>query len=234
MELLPSCPRHPGTMPLAIVHRIIKLLRSVRKRPSALVYWQERARKHGVRSVLNIGHSAAEVAAHTRFQKDHLFPILRDQLTGEEETVLDFGCGPGRFTPDLAKIVHGTAIGVDPISHLLDLAAPVDNVEYRLMTEGDIPVPDRSIDVAWICLVLGGIVDEEILASTVAELDRVLKDDGLLFLVEDTADIPDRDYWKYRSEDSYRELVRFVDLKPLSSYQDLNNRVSVMAGRRHG
>lgn len=222
------------TMSPPIVHRITKLLRSLMGPPSALTYWQERARKHGVRAALNLGHTEEEVAAHTRCQKDRLFPVLRDQLNGNEEILLDFGCGPGRFTPDLARIIDGRAIGVDPISELLDLAPLDESVEYRMMAEGEIPVPDRSIDVLWICLVLGGIVDEEVLSQTTSELERILGDDGLLFLVEDSSDREDRDHWKYRSEDSYRKLMPFVDLRGITSYQDLDNQVSVMAGRRHG
>ncbi len=73
------------TMSAAIVQRITKLLRG-------------------------FSHSEEEVAAHTCFQKDRLFPVLRDQLTGGERTILDFGCGPGRFTPDLAQMIDGKAV----------------------------------------------------------------------------------------------------------------------------
>jgi len=63
--------------------------------------------------------------------------------------------GPGRFTVDLASLIKGKAIGVDPIKHLLDLAPRNQDVEYRLMSETAIPLEADSIDIVWICLVLG-------------------------------------------------------------------------------
>ena len=122
---------------------------------SAIGMWKKRAKKYGARAVLNIGHSAEEVDAVTQMQKGKIFPILKNALTGDEKTTLDFGCGPGRFTTDLAEITQGNVIGVDPIQNFLDIAPRHSSVEYRLMKKGVIPVVDESVDIVWICLVLG-------------------------------------------------------------------------------
>lgn len=207
---------------------VLDHLRALSRGSSA--YWERRARRHGRRSVLNISHPESEYEEITRLQKSILFPLLSAQLDGNEQTVLDFGCGPGRFTPDLARIVGGRAIGVDPIASLLELAPADPQVEYRMLRHGRIPVPDHSIDVLWICLVLGVIRGNK-LVETVQELRRVVAPGGLVFLVENTSSKPSQKQIEYRSTADYAALVDFAQLRHLGDYQDLGETISVMAGR---
>src|SRR5688500_2232654 len=139
-----------------------------------LEYWQERARKYGARSVLNLGHTLAEMDSVTRYQANTLFPILQRKLKGDEQVVLDFGSGPGRFTPALADLTGARAIGVDIVQHLLDIAPQHERVEYRLIVDGRIPLADQSVDVVWITLVLGAITQPADLQHSVREIERVL------------------------------------------------------------
>jgi len=199
---------------------------------SGLEYWEQRHKKYGVRSILNLGHSEEEVDAVTRMQKDNLFPLLTEELNGHERLLLDFGCGPGRFTPDLAGMIHGRAIGVEPSKFLLSLTPKNRNVEYRLMEEGVIPLENATADVVWICLVLSIIIDEKIFRKTIDEINRVLKTDGLLFLVANTAEREDLSYIKFRSVQEYQDAFSDVDLRLISQYDDLGERISIMAGRR--
>ncbi|NEO43867.1 MAG: methyltransferase domain-containing protein [Moorea sp. SIO4A3] len=142
----------------------------------AMEYWKQRAKKYGKRSVLNIGHSNAEFEAVTEKQKREILPYLRQSLKGDEKLIIDFGCGPGRFTIDLASTIGGKAIGVDPIEALLEIAPKDKTVEYKLMQEGQIPLPDNSVDVVWVCLVLC-CIKSTVLQSTIEEILRVLKND---------------------------------------------------------
>lgn len=201
-------------------------------RKSGTRYWEKRAKRYGARSVLNIGHTEEEMAAVTERQKEILFPLLARQLRGDERRIVDFGCGPGRFTPDLSGLVRGTAIGVDPIQTLLDLAPRAAGVEYRRVENGRIPLADASADVVWICLVLGTITDEQALRKAAAEIRRVLRLDGLLFLVENTADKPDLPHFSFRTAHAYRSLFPWVRLDPVGEYEDMEERISILAGRR--
>jgi ubiquinone/menaquinone biosynthesis C-methylase UbiE len=205
--------------------------RYVISRP-AISMWEKRAKQYGVRAALNIGHAQEQMEAVTRMQREKIFPFLKGELTGGEKIILDLGCGPGRFTADLAGMIHGDAIGVDPIQQFLDMAPKSENVEYRLMKEGIIPVSDKGVDVAWICLVLGGIVKQSILLRTVSEVYRVLKENGLIILVENTTDNKDGEYWKFRSAEFYQSLFNFAKLRHLSDYYDLGERISILAGRK--
>jgi SAM-dependent methyltransferase len=202
-------------------------------RKSDVDYWEERAEKHGARSVINLGHAETEMDAVTRKQVGILFPILQRHLTGNEKLLLDFGSGSGRFTPALAMAIGGKAIGVDPIQKLLDLSPRAENVEYRLLPrDGRIPLDDDSVDVVWISLVLGTITQDADLRMAIAEVERVLKDGGLLFLVENTADKPDLKHFAFRPIDEYRTIFPSIPLKHEGDYDDLGERISIFAGRK--
>lgn len=204
-----------------------------RSRPhSDLAYWEERARKHGARSVLNLGHTTAEMDSVTRFQVNTLFPIVKHYLTGKEKVVLDFGSGSGRFTPALAELTGGRAIGVDIVQHLLDISPRHERVEYRLAVDGRIPLPDQSVDVVWIAAVLGAITADVDLQRSVQELERVLKPGGLMFLVENTHPKRDLPHHRYRSMDFYRTVFPSIPLRHQIDYYDLGERISVLAGRK--
>lgn len=122
------------------------------------VMWSERAKRYGVRGVLNLGHREGEIEEVTQRQKEEIFPHLESALNGTEERILDYGCGPGRFTSALAKLIRGTAVGVDPTQHFLNLAPQSHDVTYHLMRDSVVPQEDKYFDVVWICLVLGCLI----------------------------------------------------------------------------
>lgn len=196
-----------------------------------LRWWHRRARRRGVRAVVNLGYSSAQLAELDQRQKEILLPQLKSLLAGNEQTILDFGCGPGRFTADLALCINGRATGVDPIQPLLDRAPAHPLVEYRVMRDATIPLPDASIDVVWICLVLTAITDDVALRAALLEVERVLKAGGLVFLVENTTPKPNTAHHAYRSVAQYQQLFRFVKLRYLTGYQELDETISVLAGR---
>jgi len=220
------------TLPRKLANRGRKLLRWLGVRPSPRSYWEARATTHGARSVLDLRHSDAELEAVTARQSEILFPLLRDQLEAGDRRLLDFGCGPGRFTARLAELTGGTALGVDPVAHYLELAPRATGVEYRHIEGDRIPAGDSSFDVVWICIVLGGIVSRRDLKRTVREIDRVLRPGGLLFMVENTSATRDGYYWRYRSAEDYRRLFPNVALTEISEYVDIDQRMSVLAGRK--
>jgi ubiquinone/menaquinone biosynthesis C-methylase UbiE len=195
-------------------------------------YWKKRAKRYGRRAVLNIAHKDEEYERVTHNQKVAFFPYLRKMLKGDERTVLDVGCGTGRFSVDLARLVGGDCIGVDPVPELLDMAPRSQRVEYLLLKDGEIPLPDRSVDLVWTCLVLHCITTPQELEKVAGEIRRVLRDDGLLFLIENTTDLPDVPYCKYRPPEFYQVLFDFVHLEHLADYTDVGERYSIMAGRK--
>jgi ubiquinone/menaquinone biosynthesis C-methylase UbiE len=204
-----------------------RVRRALHLPPDLVDYWEVRAGQHGRRAVLDISHTDQEYDAVTELQRRELFPYLASSLNGRERMVLDFGCGPGRFTPSLADLVHGAVIGVDPVRSLIEIAPRATNVEYRVSDGRVIPLADDSVDVVWICLVLGGIRE---LGATVGELKRVARPDALLFIAENTSERQDLPHWFYRSVEDYRQAFD-APLDHVHDYVDQGERISILRGR---
>lgn len=210
--------------------RLVALFQS--KQPiNRIEFWRNRATEYGRRSVLNMAHGEDEFDEVTDHQKNILFPLLKSLLNNREKLVLDFGCGPGRFTGGLAQLVNGEAIGVDITPELLALAPELPATSYQCIPPDKLPFADGSFDVVWSCLVLGGIPDEEI-SKTIAEIERVLKPDGLFFFVENTANIPNATHWFYRDSATYVQLARFCRPEILGCYEDMGQTITIFAGRK--
>jgi SAM-dependent methyltransferase len=193
--------------------------------------WRERVRLHGVRAVVDLRHRGTDLAKATEAQWRAFVPHLQAELRGGERMVLDLGCGPGRYTPRLAGLIHGHAIGVEPLKELLDVAARDPAVSYVVMGEGQLPLQTSSIDVVWVCLVLGGIRGET-LQKTVDEILRVLRPGGLLFVAENTTEAADGALWSYRSIHAYQTLFAQVRLAHLHDFVEFGERISIVAGRK--
>lgn len=203
----------------------------VKHTQSGQEYWRSRVEKHGRHAVLNLAHPVGDFERVTVWQKQMLFPILTDLLLGNEKTVLDFGCGPGRFTPDLAQLIGGSAIGVDISKELIELAPGARNVVYRVISDSEYSGDNDEFDVVWVCLVLGGI-SQAMLDDTVRFIERAVCCGGLLFLVENTSNQPDVPHWSFRSVEQYQGMFSSIDLHKVYEYTDIGQIISVMAGRR--
>jgi ubiquinone/menaquinone biosynthesis C-methylase UbiE len=194
-------------------------------------YWMKRVKQYGKLSVLNIGHIPDDFDVITEKQKKEIFPFLMQALSGEEKIILDYGCGPGRFTYSLATAISGTAIGIDPIEELLALAPDEPNTKYMKMKNGKIPLGDETIDFVWICLVFGGINDKSI-TSCLLDVHRVLRKGGGIILIENTSKKPNGEKWFFRSVKEYSEYFNVFNVQHVHDYFDLDERISVFVGKK--
>jgi hypothetical protein len=64
-------------------------------------------------------------------------------------------------------------------------------------------------------------------------MQRVLKNDGLLFLVENTSRKTDGSYWNFRSVEEYVRMFPQVALLHRHHYFDLGEQISIIAGRKY-
>lgn len=201
-----------------------------------VAYWQERARALGARAVISTDH-VESVESVTSLHRELLLPEFARRLPAAESTrprvVLDLGCGTGRLTGALAAIA-GRAIGVEPVSELLDLALPEPDVEYRLLAGADAPLPlaDGEVDAAFTCLVLGGVAGADALEATGDELRRVLRPGGLVFLAESVSDQALLEHWTFRSVADYAAAMPWAGLREVAQFDDAGDAVSVMVGSR--
>ena len=114
----------------------------------------------------------------------------------EGERVLELGPGAGAFTVEAAGRTGpaGQLVAVDIQARMIDLVrrrvreSGLANVETRVAGAHDLPLPDASIDRAFLVAVLPEIPDQ---ARALDELHRVLKPSGLLSITEE---FPDPDY----------------------------------------
>ena len=228
----------PGGPDLLFIRWILRILpESVRIRIwarrarslSGKRYWDERALFFGPRAVLNLSHSEAEMADLTSLQERTILAAVERYLPAGAARVLDFGCGPGRFAPMWLRIFAGTVILMDPVFLLLSLI-PTHPRALRLQVSGPtVPLQTGSLDVVWVCLVLGGIAEEAV-SETCAELERSLADGGLLILIENTAALPSSRHWQFRGVSDYQTLFPRVALTQVGGYTDSGKTISIMAG----
>ncbi len=131
-----------------------------------------------------------------RFRLRTLQPVMEWVGIRPGEQVLELGPGPGAFTVEAARRtghagkVHAVDIQPQMIARLKQRlrAAGVTNVQTHVAGAERLPLPDRSIDRAFLISVLPEISDR---AAALAELRRVLRPGGVLSI---TAEFTDPDY----------------------------------------
>lgn len=83
--------------------------------------------------------------------------IARSLADGERlATIVDLGCGTGRFSGALANRFETTVIGVDPSRSMLAQAisnVPQENVTFRSGDAQNIPVEDESVSLILLSMV---------------------------------------------------------------------------------
>jgi ubiquinone/menaquinone biosynthesis C-methylase UbiE len=101
--------------------------------------------------------------------------------------IVDYGCGPGRYTIPIAKSVgpKGKVFAVEicppAIKHVEELAAKegLENIEPILVKSYNTGIQDSSIDLVLLIDTLHMIKDCNALFQ---EIHRILKRDGILFM----------------------------------------------------
>ncbi len=94
--------------------------------------------------------------------------------------VLDLGSGTGRFAPSLAARFGGPVYGVEPAAKMREVAVTSSahaNVTYLEGRAEQIPLADRSCDLAFLFFVLHHFTDRDAAAS---ELTRVLRPGSII------------------------------------------------------
>lgn len=111
------------------------------------------------------------------------------------KTILDLGCGTGRFSEALATYFDAEVIGVDPSSKMLQ-QAEAKRVNTRVRYEAGrgeaIPLSDAAVDLVFISMVFHHFGDPR---KTAQECHRVLRENGTIFLRAGTCEnIPSYPY----------------------------------------
>jgi ubiquinone/menaquinone biosynthesis C-methylase UbiE len=109
--------------------------------------------------------------------------ILRSFLTTfHHPTVLDLGCGAGRFSTLIADRLRAAVVGIDPSIAMLRTAvrnSKAGKAWYAAAEAERLPLAESSCDVAWLSQVVHHIRDRRACA---AELRRVLRSNGFVLI----------------------------------------------------
>jgi SAM-dependent methyltransferase len=109
--------------------------------------------------------------------------VLRPFLaTFYRPTVLDLGCGTGRFSTLISDRFGATVVGIDPSIAMLQTAvrnAEAGKVQYAAAQAERLPLAESSCAVAWMSQVMHHIRDRNACA---AELHRVLRSNGVALI----------------------------------------------------
>lgn len=119
---------------------------------------------------------------------------------------LDIGCAYGGTINNLMKTFKDTKFyGIDPGKESIKIAEELINSDNALFSNGyshDLPYSDNKFDLIIITNVLQWI-PRKYLIRTISEIDRVLKDNGIIFLMD------------------------FLPNKPITSKSKHNNKISI-------
>lgn len=118
--------------------------------------------------------------------------LARRLQPAADDRVLELGPGPGYFSVDVAKrIPDGTLVLVDLQPAMLEKArrrlerAGIRNFECHEADARTLPLPDASIDLAFLVAVLGEVPEPD---AALAELFRVIRPGGRMNLTEQPGD----------------------------------------------
>jgi SAM-dependent methyltransferase len=197
--------------------------------------WDARALQYGARCALNLSHPPEAFDRVTTRQKRLLLPLLARVLGGRRRRLLDYGCGPGRFSVELAAFLNDadscSVTAFDVSEEVLKLAPSHQRVGYTT----DVSIfehdrPESSFDVIWVCLVLGGLSDE-MCREVGGRLRASLEDGGLLFFVEHiSSGDAGSAFWRFRPLAFYENAFGRMKMRTIGRYWDLGSEVSVVVG----
>jgi ubiquinone/menaquinone biosynthesis C-methylase UbiE len=133
---------------------------------------------------------AAGKSSYDLIDPDIFWPKLA--LT-PDSTVLDLGCGAGRYTLPMASRIGpaGKVIALDlwaeGIEQLRDAAHrdQIANIDARVADAGrTLPLEDQSVDMCFMATVLHDFMAAGIGTQALREVKRVLKPQGIIAIVE--------------------------------------------------
>ena len=124
-------------------------------------------------------------------------------LVSRDARILDVGCGCGRTLEQLAALGYHRLVGVDTAGAMIARGRRLyPDLDLRVVAPGPLPFPDASFEAVFLIAVLTCVPADDDQRALVAEIQRVLRPAGLLY-VSDLLLAPDE-----RNVARYREGAR--------------------------
>jgi SAM-dependent methyltransferase len=175
--------------------------------------WEKRAEKGKLPSVIDPG----DLRGRKNFYIDLLQKMVIQKALGKKkkQTILDFGCGSGRFSDLLAQNCN-FLVGTEITHEMLNMAkeeSRFSNVGFVLFDGLHLPIKDRKVDLVVSVNVLQYITDDSELIKVLCELGRTLVPGGRFLCIEQTS----KNRWQ-RNLQSYLDHFEKNDFKKLADY----------------
>jgi ubiquinone/menaquinone biosynthesis C-methylase UbiE len=143
-----------------------------------------------------MNYDATNIAATYDLARDHgpafldlWMQTISSYLKGKSvKSILDLGCGTGRFSEALADYFNAQVIGVDPSTKMLNQALNKQTdsrVRYQIGPGEAIPLPDTSVDLVFMSMCFHHF---EHPSQVAVECRRVLRESGTVFLRAGSSD----------------------------------------------
>ena len=114
----------------------------------------------------------------TPFQIDEFSKYVK-----KDDVVLDVGCGYGRTLNELYTKGYKNLIGIDFSKGMIERAKKINSdIDFRIMNNSKIDLPDNSVDSVILLAVLTCIVEDKEQEYLVSEIYRVLKKGGAIYI----------------------------------------------------
>ena len=125
-----------------------------------------------------------KVANEKKFTISVSMELLKKYLTPSSR-ILDFGCGYGRILQELKKNGFLNLVGVDIAENMIEIAkANLPGIDFKTNVGTDIPYDDSYFDCVIAAAVLTCIPGNDDQKRLVAEIKRVLKLDGIVYICD--------------------------------------------------
>lgn len=113
--------------------------------------------------------------------------------------ILDVGCGYGRTLAQLADLGYHRLVGVDTAAGMIARGRRLHpDLDLRVIAPGPLPFPDVSFGAAFLVAVLTCIPADDDQRALVAEIRRVLRPGGVLYVSDLLLAADERNVARYR------------------------------------
>ena len=121
------------------------------------------------------------------------------------------GCGYGRTLNELHSNEYKNLIGIDFSKGMIGRAKNINSdIDFRVMNNSKIDLPDNSVDSVILLAVLTCIVEDKEQENLISEIHRVLKNDGVIYINDFLLNNDERNLNRYNEfKDKYNKYGVF-------------------------
>jgi cyclopropane fatty-acyl-phospholipid synthase-like methyltransferase len=175
------------------------------------INWDQRTEKMGKSSVFGNQINNEEQKKITNLHKKILFKCLDGNLQ-KESKILDFGCGYGRFSEFFVSELDCNYFGVENTNFFLKNCENTKRKKYfsfdQLKREKRY---DNYFDLLFVFAVFGGFKKDK-LSDIFKMLEKKIKSNGKILVVEATSEKEIEARWNLRTEKYYKNLFNGFDI----------------------